>query len=473
MNFDVFSKGLLISKFKSPFFTYLIAAVAHILLAYLSWHSNALFSLISFIPILVIISNEKYIKLLKHLSVYFFLLITNYVVTFWLLDVNKTDGLFAIIINALYLYLSYPISLLVNKLLKNYTLSFIISYFFIEWLHFNWLFSWPWLTLGYIFGDSENFIQWYKFTGVLGGSAWILLCNYFVFKKRFSAVTILLCIIPLLLSICILKLTKPTESKNEFKIILSQPNINYKDSLVDNQRISRAIKQLNKFLDKKDSVNLILLPELFLDAEYWKETFKESASYLDLNKYISETFPKSTLLVGATIRKLKKTTETYSNRNFEFDKFNVIAAIDSSKKVRFKTKKEFIPKTENWPKYLNDLIPSPSSANYSLSTDSNFFDISSKRIFTAICYESIFGSYFSESLGVKSDFIVLLASESFLNSNKTALKQYLNICKIRAIENSKYFIKCSNEGYSAIISPTGKIVELLPYNAEGYIYYSF
>jgi apolipoprotein N-acyltransferase len=274
------------------------------------------------------------------------------------------------------------------------------------------------------------------------------------------------------LSLCILKLAKTADNKKEFKIILSQPNIKNKDSLSDNQRVSKAIEQLNKFSDKKDSVNLILLPELFLDGVYWKETFKESASYLDLKKYLLETFPKSKLLVGATVRKIKKSTENYTNRKFEFDKFNVIAAIDSSPNIRFKTKKEFIPKTENWPKYLNDLIPSPTSANYSLSTDSNFFDICYKRVFTALCYESIFGSYCSESVKTKSDFIVLLASESFLNSNKTALKQYLNICKVRAIENGKYFIKCSNEGYSAIISPYGKIVVLLPYDRQEYIYYS-
>jgi len=394
------------------------------------------------------------------------------VVTFWLLDVNKTDGLFAIGINALYLYLSYPVSLLLNKILKNSAFSFTISYFFIEWLHFNWLFAWPWLTLGNIFGASVDFIQWYKFTGVLGGSIWILLCNYFIFKKRLSTIPILFCIVPGVFSICLLQIASSTKNKTNFNIILSQPNIRTKDSLGDNQRISKAIEQLNHFSNKKDSVNLILLPELFLDGVYWQETFKESASYLDLKKYISKTFPNSTLLVGATVRKLRKSTASYSNRNFEFNKFNVVAAIDSSQKVKFKTKKEFIPKTEIWPKYLDDLIPSPNSANYSLSSDSNFFDISSKRIFSAICYESVFESYCSESFRTKSDFIILLASESFLNANKTALKQYMNICKIRAIENSKYFIKCSNEGYSAIISPNGKTIAILPPNIESYFYYS-
>jgi apolipoprotein N-acyltransferase len=227
-----------------------------------------------------------------------------------------------------------------------------------------------------------------------------------------------------------------------------------------------VIKELDSFSIKKDSVNLLLLPELFLDGEYWKETFAESSAYNDLQKFIAEKFPNSTLLVGTTLKKLKKSTHTS-----EFDKFNVIAIIDSSRIVKFKTKKEFIPKTENWPKFLDDIIPSPSSANYSLSADPNFFDVPNARIFLAICYESTFEKYCSESLKVNSDLIVLLASESFLKSNKTALKQYLNICKIRAIENQQYFIKCSNEGYSAVISPKGNIEQILTNDTSNFIRY--
>ncbi|HML86425.1 MAG TPA: hypothetical protein PKE52_14820, partial [Bacteroidales bacterium] len=46
-----------------------------------------------------------------------------------------------------------------------------------EWWHMNWDLSWPWLNLGNGFGAYPKMIQWYEFTGILGGSLWVLLVN--------------------------------------------------------------------------------------------------------------------------------------------------------------------------------------------------------------------------------------------------------------------------------------------------------
>ena len=37
--------------------------------------------------------------------------------------------------------------------------------------------SWPWFNLGNIFGNMTELVQWYEYTGTLGGSLWILLIN--------------------------------------------------------------------------------------------------------------------------------------------------------------------------------------------------------------------------------------------------------------------------------------------------------
>ena len=51
-----------------------------------------------------------------------------------------------------------------------------------EYLHLNWDLSWPWLTLGNGFANSPNLVQWYEFTGFLGGSLWVLLMNFLLFR---------------------------------------------------------------------------------------------------------------------------------------------------------------------------------------------------------------------------------------------------------------------------------------------------
>jgi apolipoprotein N-acyltransferase len=52
----------------------------------------------------------------------------------------------------------------------------------------------------------------------------------------------------------------------------------------------------------------------------------------------------------------------------------------------------------------------------------------------------------------------MLASESFLNGNETAMHQYQNICRIRAIEASKFLFKSSNSGLSSVIDEKGNVL---------------
>jgi len=45
-------------------------------------------------------------------------------------------------------------------------------------------------------------------------------------------------------------------------------------------------------------------------------------------------------------------------------------------------------------------------------------------------------------------------------------KQYLNIVKLRAIENGRYILKCSNQGISCVINQKGRIVKTITKKIE-------
>ena len=51
-----------------------------------------------------------------------------------------------------------------------------------EYLHLNWDLSWPWLTLGNVFANVPLLVQWYEFTGFLGGSFFVILMNLLLFR---------------------------------------------------------------------------------------------------------------------------------------------------------------------------------------------------------------------------------------------------------------------------------------------------
>jgi apolipoprotein N-acyltransferase len=42
--------------------------------------------------------------------------------------------------------------------------------------------SFPWLVLGNGFADDTWAVQWYEYTGVFGGSLWVLLVNVLAFE---------------------------------------------------------------------------------------------------------------------------------------------------------------------------------------------------------------------------------------------------------------------------------------------------
>jgi apolipoprotein N-acyltransferase len=51
-----------------------------------------------------------------------------------------------------------------------------------EYLHQTWDLSFPWMNLGNGFAREHYLVQWYEFTGVYGGTYWVLMSNILVFE---------------------------------------------------------------------------------------------------------------------------------------------------------------------------------------------------------------------------------------------------------------------------------------------------
>src|SRR5690606_8367871 len=60
--------------------------------------------------------------------------------------------------------------------------ALIVFWISFEYFHYNWDIEWPWLNLGNGFANSIKMVQWYEYTGTLGGSLWVLILNVFLFR---------------------------------------------------------------------------------------------------------------------------------------------------------------------------------------------------------------------------------------------------------------------------------------------------
>ena len=60
--------------------------------------------------------------------------------------------------------------------------SFVFFWLAFEFLYLRAQINFPWTMLGNGFAKEVWTIQWYEWTGVLGGSLWVLVMNILVFK---------------------------------------------------------------------------------------------------------------------------------------------------------------------------------------------------------------------------------------------------------------------------------------------------
>lgn len=69
-----------------------------------------------------------------------------------------------------------------------------------------------------------------------------------------------------------------------------------------------------------------------------------------------------------------------------------------------------------------------------------------------------------------ADFLVNLSSQSWFNGSPALYRQTINVAKVRAIENNRYFVQASNFVPSFIIDNTGKVVAESEWNKNSILY---
>ena len=132
--------------------------------------------LTAFIPLLIV-GDQVLLKREKKKSIVFFgyaylcFWMWNALTTWWVMHATLVGIILVVFLNAAFMatvwWLYHLMKRYVNAALSNMSLAaFWITF---EYLHFNWDIEWPWLTLGNGFANHVKLIQWYEYTGVMGG----------------------------------------------------------------------------------------------------------------------------------------------------------------------------------------------------------------------------------------------------------------------------------------------------------------
>ena len=142
---------------------------------------------VSWIPLLLLedyISRKNYRSGKIFLHAYITFLVYNIGTTWWIWNASLNGAIGAFVLNALLMAFAFFAYHLTKKYVgkKEGYLSLFFFWIAFEYLHYHWELSWPWLSLGNTFSIVPSWVQWYSYTGTLGGTFWILLLNVLGFR---------------------------------------------------------------------------------------------------------------------------------------------------------------------------------------------------------------------------------------------------------------------------------------------------
>lgn len=85
-----------------------------------------------------------------------------------------------------------------------------------------------------------------------------------------------------------------------------------------------------------------------------------------------------------------------------------------------------------------------------------------------ICYDSIYPAISRESVKTGAEVLMLFTNDSWYGDS-TEVTQHTRHAVLRAVENGRWCIRDANSGISALISPTGEVLDELGVNERGFL----
>ena len=380
-------------------------------------------------------------------------------------------------------------------------LGFIFFWLAYERLDHDWDMQWPWFSLGNVFATRPEWIQWYEYTGMLGGTLWVLLMNFFIdgaiAAKRahnpgrnwsIQAITAFLLItVPIAFSH--IRYSNYEEQGAPVEVVIVQPNI---DPYTEKFGGVDPIGQLEHMLALAasmitESTALVVMPETALQESttmdlshdppqlqgLWENDLARSESALRLQEFKVQ-HPGIAILGGMSSARLFSPMEErplaarrIDGTPYWYASFNAAFFIDAEDRIDLYHKSKLVAGVELMPFEdhlgpLNELAIDLGGTTGSLTGQeerSNFVDRKNGlRIVPAICYESVFGEHVAAHVRNGGNMIAIITNDGWW-SDSPGYRQHLSFASIRAIETRRSIARSANTGISCFVDQRGHMLQ--------------
>ncbi|MGN0201925.1 MAG: apolipoprotein N-acyltransferase [Candidatus Cryptobacteroides sp.] len=414
--------------------------------------------------------------------------------TFWVCNATVGGGIFAILANALQMSVIFALFRWSKKKTGGVLPYIFLAFAWVAWERFylTWAeISWPWLVLGNAFARTTGWIQWYEYTGSLGGSLWVWTSNLAVFgvlmtlargnwtnrtlaaKIFFSAGTLLLFVLPPVIS----RFIKPDEAEGMLDVVIVQPNIDPYDKfggMTQEQQNDLLLSQLTAACPQGNV--LCLAPETFTNDIITNDLYQSPT----LNRFqaFADAHPGANILFGASSRTYLKSalkpshTARRRQDGLWMETHNSSLMVSSGRAPDIFHKSKLVVAVEMTPYPaifcpIDDLLGGVMGRNIGQDevTNLTFAEYDSTGVRTgsfpvgsAICYESVYGEYCTEYVRKGAKLLTVITNDAWWKDTP-GYRQHLSYSSLRAIETRRWIARCANTGVSAVIDPSGRILQ--------------
>ena len=431
--------------------------------------------------------------------------IWNAITTFWVCNATVGGGLFAIFANALQMSLVFGLFRLSKKKFKGALPYIFLAVTWIAWerFYFDAEISWPWLVLGNSFARTTWAIQWYEFTGTLGGSLWIWACNlslfglfvslsdgrFFVWNGKARAAALggyaVLLIAPFIVSSAVGRQYKDSMTAEDMlPVVIVQPNIdpyNKFQAMTQDQQNALLEGQIASSLKERKADSAAVSPLLVVAPETFTSDivcgdYPRSRTWRRFTSFLSD-YPGVNMLFGASSYDYIYQDErpSYTARNLRdglwVESHNSALMIDGTARTDIFHKSKLVVAVEHTPYPrifcpIDDLLGGVMGRCVG-QEEINLLEVkgaddSSVPVGCAVCYESVYGEYYTDYIRKGARAMAIITNDAWWG-NTPGYRQHLSYASLRAIETRRAIARCANTGISAIISPSGEILQPTPW----------
>ena len=414
-------------------------------------------------------------------------MVWNVVTTWWIWN-STPAAAFAWVLNATVMTFTFIMFHLTKKQVCNNPWGnfFLIPYWMaFEMLSCWWAAKWPWLSLGNVFSLRHSWVQWYEYTGVAGGTLWVLLINILIVnavqfislkrpKPAFLGLVLaaLLLVLPITMSKRVYR--NYEDQGKDVEVVVVQQNCDpwneqfdsntYDEVVFKNIRLSAPLVT--------PQTRFVVGSESALQEGIWLDNTDKVRALKYLHDYVKQ-HPQMAFIIGGTTYEWvpKGMEDDFPARQVgDGDRYyychNSALLIDTVG-LQHRNKSKLAPGVEaipEWMGFLKNFSITMGIARGTLKTDPEAYTMQfgGHTIGVPICYESAFGEYISTFCKKGADMLFIITNDGWWG-HTPGYRQHFEFSKLRAIENRRCIARSANTGRSGFFNQRGDVLQQTHY----------